>query len=325
MFTSLIVGVDGGAGDADAIALARQLADPGATLVLTGVVDSGPTGSRGANLDFDRVMRDDFAAVTRRLSDTLTGGSAQTEVIMAASVAHGLLEAAERRHADLIVVGSSRRGALGRVMAGDDARAMVRIADRPVAVAPADYAKHRGAIALIGAGYDGDDVAQNALETARQIAREAGARVRAVDVITAGHWPLDPIGMDVIPAMQNDRKLADEAMRRATETLDGVDGCVRVGICHDELTDFAHEVDLLVVGAHHRGRVGRWFFGSTSEALTHDLACPLLVIPAHAAPVTAATSHKSDVMASQPSVVPTDAIEALSPIRDAQAVRRVNL
>ena len=71
-------------------------------------------------------------------------------------------------------------------MVGDDARAIVRIADRPVAVAPADYAKHRGAIALIGAGYDGDDAAQDALETARQIARDAGAQVRAVDVITAG-------------------------------------------------------------------------------------------------------------------------------------------
>ena len=75
-------------------------------------------------------------------------------------------------------------------------------------------------------------------------------------------------------------------MRRATETPDGVEGCVRVGISHDVLMDFAEEVDLLVVGAHHRGRVGRWFFGSTSEALSHDLACPL-VIRADTAPVIA--------------------------------------
>ena len=46
MFRTIIVGVDGSTGDADAIALAQQLADPGATLVLTGVVDSGPIASR---------------------------------------------------------------------------------------------------------------------------------------------------------------------------------------------------------------------------------------------------------------------------------------
>ncbi len=321
MFRTIIVGVDGRTGDPDAIALAQGLADPGATLVLTGVVDSGPIASRAANLDYDRVMRDDFAAVTRRLSETLTHGSAQTEVITAGSVAHGLLVAADRRHADLIVVGSSRRGGLGRLMVGDDARATVGIADRPVAVAPADYAKHRGAIALIGAGYDGDDTAQYALATARRIARHVRAHVRVVDVITAAHWPLDPIGMDVSAALANDRTLAENAMRWATDTSQGVEGRVEVGISHDVLMDFARELDLLVVGAHHRGRVGRWFFGSTSEALSHDLACPLLVVPVDTA--AQAVHVTFPARTEEPPVVPTDAIDALSPMPDSRPDRTV--
>jgi nucleotide-binding universal stress UspA family protein len=283
MFKTIVVGVGGRTGDADAIALAQQLGNPGATLVLTGVVDSGATPSRAANLDYDRAVRDDFEAVTRRLSDTLTGGTAQTEVIVAGTVALGLLVAAGRHHADAIVVGSCRRGALGRLMVGDDARAIVRRADRPVAIAPDGYAADRRPFALIGAGYDGDDTAQGALETARELAHDVGARVRAVDVVTAGHWPLDPTGTDVAAALENDRALAAQAIRRATESPAGVEGRVKVGLPHDVLVDFAHDVDLLVVGAHQRGRVGRWFFGSTSEALSHDLACPLLVVPASTA------------------------------------------
>ncbi len=289
MFKTIVVGVDGRDGDADAIALAQRLADPRATLILTGVVDSGGAGARGTNADFDRVMRDEMQVTAQRLRDALTDGSAKTETVVAGTVAHGLLVAARRHDADLVVVGSCRRGGLGRLLVGDDARAMVRDADRPVALAPVGFAKRRTAFALIGAGYDGDDTAQNALETARELAQTVGARVRAINVVTAGHWPLDPMGMDVSVAIENDRIRAEEAVRQAAAATGDVESRVEVGLSHQVLLEFARQVDLLVVGAHHRGRLGRWFYGSTSEALSHDLSCPLLVVPADAITTTDTT------------------------------------
>jgi nucleotide-binding universal stress UspA family protein len=37
---------------------------------------------------------------------------------------------------------------------------------------------------------------------------------------------------------------------------------------------------LVIVGAHHRGLLGKWLHGSTSRAVLRDAPCPVLVVPA---------------------------------------------
>jgi hypothetical protein len=59
------------------------------------------------------------------------------------SPGRGLHEEAERRNADLIVVGSSSRSLLGRVWVGDDARASLNGAPSAVAIAARSYAQHQ--------------------------------------------------------------------------------------------------------------------------------------------------------------------------------------
>jgi nucleotide-binding universal stress UspA family protein len=279
MFKTIVVGVDGRAGDADAIALARRLADHDATFVLTGVVDRSATAVHLTNTDLRRAV---LASCVAGHVDALPAGAAVTEITTAGSVADGLLGVAGQRQADLIVVAASRRGTVSRLLAGDAVRAVLRAADRPVAVAPVAYAEQRGAIALIGAGYDGDDSSQTALDVARQIARRDRIAVRALDVVTAAHWPLDPTGMDVAVTLENDRTRAQQAIGDMQSSFGEVEGRVAVGRPVDALGELAREVDLLVVGAHHRGPLARMFYGSTSETLGHDLRCPLLVIPIRA-------------------------------------------
>ena len=95
----------------------------------------------------------------------------------------GLHELAESLGSDLLVVGSSVRGLLGRVMVGDDTRAALDGAPCPVAVAPAGYAEHPNTIGRIGVGYDGSSDSVRALDLARTLAHELDASLAALEVV----------------------------------------------------------------------------------------------------------------------------------------------
>ena len=71
------------------------------------------------------------------------GVVAELTGMFARSVGSGLHQLGTDYGADLLVVGSSSRGPVGRVLAGDDARGTVSGAACPVAVAPHAYAERR--------------------------------------------------------------------------------------------------------------------------------------------------------------------------------------
>jgi nucleotide-binding universal stress UspA family protein len=52
----------------------------------------------------------------------------------------------------------------------------------------------------------------------------------------------------------------------------------------DALLPFSEQVDLIVIGSRRWGPVARLLLGSTGEALAHDAACALLVVPRPDAP-----------------------------------------
>lgn len=255
----------------DAIALARRLAAPGARLLCVYVLtDRESRVARPLDELGDQVVRtyDDGR------------GDLTAELFEARTVAAGLHEAARRHHASLIVLGSARRGTVGRILAGDDARATVRHAPAPVAVAPRGYHATDMPLDRVGVGYDSALGETATLETARRVAGPAGAAVTALDVIS-----LTPVGS---PEIALGRTLDDE-VRDARARLDalaatGVGGRVVTGQVVEELERFAGTVDLLVVGATRYGRLGRLVTGSTAEALLHHLPVPLLVVPREPAP-----------------------------------------
>jgi nucleotide-binding universal stress UspA family protein len=280
MFATIIIGVDGGDGGADAVALATSLATPSTKLlaVSLALVDTHP--SRGANRDFDHVLHEQAAA---RLTHATDGNARlEGEVLFAATVGAGLHAAAERHDADLIVVGSCRRGPLGRVLAGDDAKATVRDAPCAVAIAPAGYAQDPKPLRTVGLGWDGTPQSEHALEVARAIAAEAHAEILALEVVGLPLWPVPEASMA-------GQELATEvADAKATVgALPGVSGRVVTGLATEELMRFAHDVDLMIVGTHHRSPLNRVVIGSTAEGLARHCPCPLVVVPRTAQPALA--------------------------------------
>ena len=136
MFTSVLIGVDGRQGGRDAIALARQLAAPAATLTLGHVC--APILGRGAveALPGQRAEARKLLARER--------GRAAVDARLAVRdpfpVGPGLHDLAERQEADLLVVGSTRHALVGRVLFGDDCRAALNGAPCAIAIAPRGYA-----------------------------------------------------------------------------------------------------------------------------------------------------------------------------------------
>lgn len=130
-FANVVIGVDGRDGGRDAIALAKQLAAPNASLTLAHVDTGGPVSWWAHELGEERAFDREVSVLAAERESA--GMDAGIVCVRDASPAAALHDLARTRAADLIVVGSSRRRLLGRVLLGDDARAALdgaRIAPR---------------------------------------------------------------------------------------------------------------------------------------------------------------------------------------------------
>ena len=189
MFKTVIVGVDGRPGGRDAIALARHLAAEDASIAIAYVYQGDVVPARGSSGAFEAGEKDRAQALLEA-ERRETGIEARALAVGAPGVGRGLHELAEREAADLLVVGSSTRGLVGRVTASDDTRAALNGARCAVAVAPAGYAERAGELREIGVGYDGSPQSAHALEVARQLAAEHGAKLSAFQAVSVPSYAL---------------------------------------------------------------------------------------------------------------------------------------
>ncbi len=278
MFTNVVVGVDGRRSGRDAIALAKQLAAPRAQIVLAHVYGGAWMIGGAAALALVGAREYSEAMVTRERD----AGSIDADVISwaARSIGRGMHELAEQRHADLLVVGSSERGTLGRVLTGDRTLASLNGAQCAVAIAPSGYASHVRPLVTVGVGHDGSPESERALQTARAVAARHGASITALSVVSLQSIP----GGE--PAPGNWTEITERLIheeRERLQSLEGVRGEAIYGEPSDELARFAADVDLLIVGSRSYGPLGRLFHGSTSTYLARHAPCPLLILPRAAA------------------------------------------
>jgi len=274
MFNNVLVGVDGTANGHDAIALARRLMDPSGQMTLAHVHRGLLRLSAAATL---KPAYEDALASQQLLERERAafGIGADLVSVTAMSPGRGLHEEAERRNADLIVVGSSNRGLLGRVFVGDDARASLNGAPCAVAVAARSYAQQQIPLGTIGVGYDETPESEAALASARYIAAANGAQVHLLEAVSPPLFVFDglvPVVDGLIEAL-----VADAGTRLAA--LSDVDSHAVHGYAGEELAIFSSQVDLLVVGSRGYGPARRLVLGSTSNYLERYARCSLLVIP----------------------------------------------
>jgi nucleotide-binding universal stress UspA family protein len=279
MFDTVLVGVDGRPGGRDAIALAVQLAAPGARIILANVHSDGGAVGYGASQS--------IAQARARAEQVLSAESArlqrdaETVVIASGSPGRALHELAEHETVDLLVVGSCHRSALGRVLLGDDTLAALDRAPCAIAIAPCGYAIADHPLRTIGVGYDGSVESELALDAARELRRHTAATIRARAVVALQSVPVGgPVPRDW--TTETERMVAAERAR--LQAVDDVEGEVVYGDPAAELAALAYETDLIVVGSRGRGPVGRLLEGSISVYLARHITAPLLVLPRARAP-----------------------------------------
>jgi nucleotide-binding universal stress UspA family protein len=185
----LIVGIDAADRSRDAIALAQQFVVdfPGRLLAVyvhtLQELDLLMTGSRVEEVE-EIVAADAEAKLEAVRALAAEMGVTDVELRKDSSAAAGLHEEAVARSAALVVLGSSNRSVLGRVLPGGTADRLLSGSPVPVAVAPHGYADRETVCDLIGVGFDGSPEARQAAEWAADLAKRGGASLKLVAVHT---------------------------------------------------------------------------------------------------------------------------------------------
>ena len=275
MFNNVLVGVDGRANGLDAVALASRLTDPDGKLTLAHV-HAGELNPVHAVTP--GMLAEEAEASMRLLEEQRAGADVVADLVsvVAASPGAGLHRRAEEQDADLLVVGSCSRGALGRAMIGDDTRAALNGSPCAVAIATRGYAEHPTPIARVGVAYNGSPESRRALAKALEVAAPTNATVDALEVVAIPSYAFT--GMMPPSVGEGIDLMLSEANERMSQ-LTGVDGRAVYGLPGEELAAFGDELDVLVVGSRSYGPVRRLVLGSTSDYLERHSRCSLLVLP----------------------------------------------
>jgi nucleotide-binding universal stress UspA family protein len=276
MFTNVLVGVDGRPNGRDAIELAARLIDrDDGKLTLAHVHPGSLSPTHAAT---PGRVRDEQAASSELLERERAQADVAAELVSVTALypGRGLHEQAEDQGADLLVVGSSSHGLLGRAMLGDDTRSSLNGAPCAVAIAARGYGERPTPLATIGVGYDESPESTAALAAAQEIAQADRSRVVALDVVSLPTYSFAGL---MTPALGDSINLMLEETNERVSQLPGVDARAVYGLAGEELAAFGDEVDLLVVGSRSYGPWRRLVLGSTSNYLQRHARCCLLVLP----------------------------------------------
>ncbi|HSK48888.1 MAG TPA: universal stress protein [Solirubrobacterales bacterium] len=273
----LLVGYDGRPASRDALAFAKAL---------TATQDGGLTVAsvRGywpelLGESYELVVKEDEHWIRRGATEVLGDTPFSVRVLTGGHETTGLKELAEAEESDMIVVGSTHRGRLGRVCPGSAGERVLSEAPCAVAVAPRGLADRSFRIGTIAVGFDGSKQSQVALRTAIDLAERAGASLRIISVVD----------VDLVLATEGDPRSEDEKARIERRLMHAVEharssveaeGELLYGSPSHAIPDAAAGADLLVIGSRgHYGAARRLLLGSVAARVTRTAPCPTLITP----------------------------------------------
>jgi nucleotide-binding universal stress UspA family protein len=209
--------------------------------------------------------------------------------LAATSAARALHELSESEAAGLLVVGSTRRGAVGRVLPGSTAERLMHGAPCPIAIVPPGW-EAGGGLNTVGVAYVDSDEGREALRGGHALALRSGAALRVLTAVKAGlamygeteARTAEQRGRDFDEVEGELRVRAEEALRRATDALGGdvaVETDAFVEDPADVLIRVSEHLDLLVCGSRGYGPLRAVLLGGVSRRLTAEAQCPVIVVP----------------------------------------------
>jgi nucleotide-binding universal stress UspA family protein len=276
--STLIVGLDGREHDAEALALAGSLqASLGGGLLLAHVVPPAPSGE--GMIECERLERQQGRELLTRASANLRDG-ADTQLVEPCPAARGLSWLAAKRGASMLVLGSSHRGAVGRIVPGGTASHLLACAPCAIAVAPVGYANQpRASISRIGVAYDGTGESDLALAAAAGAGSRLSVPLRLYHAI---HEISEDPAWDKFREYMQDyaRGILDAGLKQLPPGLEAT-STVLEGDVAATIVDAAagDDVGLLFVGSRGYGPLREALLGGVAGALLHTARCPLVIVP----------------------------------------------
>jgi nucleotide-binding universal stress UspA family protein len=277
----IVAGVDGTGSGQDAVALAVRVARvTGDPLLVACVYPEDRRSGRDAAVHGPAA---DALEAARGLAEE---AAADYRTVPSSSPARGLAELAEEEDAAMVVVGSHRGGAFGRVASGGTAERLLHGSSCPVAVAPRGYRRRvTDKLRGVGGPFPPPPDGQEAVRRAADLAARSGLPLTLFSVIPVRtNWFVPEVVRpeeQTVPAEV--RRDYQQALDRALAAMpEGVEatGELLYGEVVDELSVVGERgADLLVCGSRGYGPVRRVLLGTVSAALVRQAAVPVLVVP----------------------------------------------
>ena len=261
----------------------------GAPLVV-GCVSAGKIGERPAGQVEEDLAEEAAAALEQLQRELETDEAAVTyRELQGTSAARALHEAAEQQDAGLLVVGSTRRAALGRLLPGSTADRLMHGAPCPIAVIPTGW-QPRGSLTTIGVAYVDTPEGREALRGAHALANRAAAALRVLTVAKVDlgvYSEAEPQlagqrGKEASEVEGEHRVLAERAARAAVAELDGEVEAQVDAFLEDpaeSLIRVSEHLDLLVCGSRGYGPLRAVLLGGVSRRVAAEAHCPVIVLP----------------------------------------------
>jgi len=197
---------------------------------------------------------------------------------------HYIVDEAEKKRVDVIVMGTRGRTGLKRLIMGSVTAKVIGQAPCNVIVVPLN-AKINFKNILIAT--DGSKYSNAAASQAIAMAKKSGAHLIAVSVSPSGL--LSPL--DIVQSEMQQELIAEEELKEAEKNVryvkdiagkEGLDvtGLVLAGKPYDAIIDTAKkkDVDLIVIGSHGRSGLERLFMGGVAERVVILSPCAVLVV-----------------------------------------------
>ena len=278
--------------------LAAQLArTTGEKIIAAAVVERAlPAGADPIEDEYRGFLASRAGASLERVVDQVRGEvDISTAVHQSSSISHGLTELAAQHGADVVVVGSSSSGLLGRIALGSVTARLVHTSKVPVALAPRGYPSSPVPLQRLTAAYGGAADAVGLIATSAELAKQWKVQLRiasfTVPPLTMFGGSIQRSAEELVVQQWTSRTVEAAAKQlgeaRAEASISDVDVVIGTGAdWRAAVDDIAWETgDVLLLGSGAAGPMAQVFLGTAASKILRHAPVPVMIIPKqHAQP-----------------------------------------
>ncbi|OBF25033.1 universal stress protein [Mycobacterium sp. ACS4331] len=229
----------------------------------------------------------------RSLKELVAGLSGELDVCtmihQAESVPAGLTDLAEELSADMVVVGSSSSGLLGRIALGSVTDRLVHTASIPVAIAPRGYPLQSAGIDRLTVAYGGQADEVGLVATTAELAERWSAALRiasfTVRPVTMFAGSIETSAEDLV-VQQWARQTQENIVAQLQRVRTGVgvlaaEVVIGAGVTWRDAVETVEwrAGDVLVLGSGAAGPAAQVFLGSAAARILRHAPVPAMIVP----------------------------------------------